>query len=131
MLRIPSTRSAAQPALLAPLTPFSFWHEYARTSLKIIKENPARGIKKPPEGRQRRFLNMDEIATLGEVIRAAEATGESATGIAVVRLLLLTGFRRMEALALPWSWLDRRSQCVRFEDTKSGYQLRPIGRDAL
>ena len=30
--------------------------EYARTSLKIIKENPARGVKKPPDRKQRRFL---------------------------------------------------------------------------
>ena len=35
--------------------------EYARTSLKIIKENPARGVKKPPDRKQRRFLNIREI----------------------------------------------------------------------
>ena len=105
--------------------------EFARTSLKIIKDNPARGIKKPPEGRQRRFLHLDEIATLGEAMRASEAAGESRTGLAVIRLLLLTGFRRMEALALPRKWIDARSKCVRFEDTKSGYQLRPIGTEPL
>lgn len=105
--------------------------EFARSSLKIIKENPARGIKKPPEGRQRRFLNLDEIATLGQAMRTVETQGENPIGLAAIRLILLTGFRRMEALALPRAWIDARSKCVRFEDTKSGYQLRPIGTEAL
>ena len=26
----------------------------------------------------------------------------------------------MEALALPWAWVDTKSRCIRFEDTKSG-----------
>ena len=46
--------------------------EYARTSLKIIKENPARGVKKPPDRKQRRFLNFKEITNLGQTMRDAE-----------------------------------------------------------
>ena len=105
--------------------------EYARQPLKLIKENPARGVKKPPEGRQRRFLGLDEIGALGEAIRAAEAAGENQTALAAIRLLLLTGLRRMEALALPGAWVDGRARCIRFEDTKSGAQLRPIGGEAV
>src|SRR5450432_1101062 len=105
--------------------------EFARKSLKIIKENPGKGVQKPPAGRQRRFLRLDEIAQLGSAMQLAEAAGGSATGIDALRLLLLTGFRRMEALALPRSWIDARAKCVRFEDTKSGYQLRPIGSEAV
>ena len=37
----------------------------------------------------------------------------------------------MEALALPWEWVDTRARCIRFEDTKSGAQLRPIGSAAI
>jgi integrase len=37
----------------------------------------------------------------------------------------------MEALALPREWIDVRTQCIRFRDTKSGPQLRPIGADAI
>jgi integrase len=104
--------------------------EYARGSLKLIKDNPARGVKKPPDRRQRRFLTLEEIATLGEVMREEDAE-ESATALAAIRFLLLTGFRRMEALGLQHKWVDARARCVRFEDTKSGPQLRPIGTDAL
>ena len=46
--------------------------EYARTSLKIIKENPARGVKKPPDQKQRRFLNFKEITNLGQSMRDAD-----------------------------------------------------------
>jgi integrase len=105
--------------------------EYARQTLKLIKDNPARGVKKPPDGKQRRFLTLEEIAKLGKTMREVEAAGENPTSLAAVRLLLLTGLRRMEALALPRVWIDSRTRCIRFEDTKSGAQLRPIGTAAV
>src|SRR6266516_7186346 len=70
--------------------------EYARHPLKLIKENPARGLKKPSEGRQRRFLSMEEIAKLGTVMRQADTIGANDSGVAAIRLLLMTGLRRME-----------------------------------
>jgi integrase len=104
--------------------------EFAR-HLRLIKENPARGVKKPTGGKQQRFLTLDEIALLGKSMHEAEATGESTTGLSAIRLLLMTGLRRMEALALPRAWVDARTRCIRFADTKSGAQLRPIGADAM
>ena len=105
--------------------------EYARTSLKIIKENPARGVKKPPDRKQQRFLDIKEITELGQTMRDADMAGENRTALAAIRLLLLTGLRRMEALALRRSSVDIHARCIRFEDTKSGPQLRPIGADAV
>jgi len=63
-------------------------------------------------------------------MRKAQREGENPTGIAAIRALLLTGCRRNEILALPWAWLDVKSRCIRFEDTKSGAQLRPLGEAA-
>ena len=95
---------------------------------RLIRENPVRGVARLPEGKQRRFLNLDEIAKLGAAMREAEAGGiENRTGLATIRFLLLTGLRRTEGLALPWEWVDLRSRCIRFGDTKTGPQLRPIG----
>jgi integrase len=105
--------------------------EYARQTLKLVKDNPARGVKKPPDRKQRRFLALEEIAKLGRAMREAEAEGENPTALAAIYLLLLTGLRRMEALALPRAWVDSRTRCIRFEDTKSGAQLRPIGAAAV
>jgi integrase len=103
--------------------------EYARKSLKLIDDNPARGVKKPPDRKQRRFLSLDELAALGKAMR--EAAGENHTGIAAIRALLLAGCRRNEILSLPWAWLDPKARCIRFADTKSGAQLRPIGATAV
>jgi integrase len=105
--------------------------EYARKTLKLIKENPGKDVKRPPDGRQRRFLNLEEITKLGEALRAAERSGESGTGIAAVRVLLLTGLRRTECLSLVQTAVDCRMHCFRLADTKSGAQLRPVGEAAL
>jgi integrase len=105
--------------------------EYARKSLKLIKENPARGVIKPPDRKQKRFLTVEEMAKLGDAIREIEAKGGNATALAAIRLLLLTGLRRMECLSLRRALVDGRARCIRFADTKSGAQLRPIGAKAL
>jgi site-specific recombinase XerD len=105
--------------------------EYARKTLKLIKENPAKDVSRPPDGKQKRFLHIEEIATLGSALRAAERVGENKTGIAALRLLLLTGLRRTEGLSLLKAAVDYRMGCLRLADTKSGAQLRPVGKAAL
>jgi integrase len=97
----------------------------------IISDNPARGVRRFPDKKRGRFLSLDELAALGRAMREATINGENRTGVAAVRALLLTGCRRNEVLALPWTWLDARARCIRFEDTKSGPQLRPIGAAAM
>jgi len=97
----------------------------------MIANNPTRGVRRFPDNKRRRFLSLDELAALGKALREATADGENRTGVAAIRTLLLTGCRRSEVLALPWAWLDTKAHCVRFEDTKSGPQLRPIGAAAV
>jgi integrase len=105
--------------------------QYAINPLRLIKENPAHDVKKPTDGKQRRFLTLDEIGRLGAVMRGSEAAEENPVALAAIRILLLTGFRRMEALALPKTWIDPQAHCIRFGDTKSGAQLRVIGVPAV
>jgi integrase len=95
-----------------------------------IGDNPARGIRRFADNKLRRFLNTDELRALGVAMRKAQREGENPTGIAAIRALLLTGCRRNEILALPWASLDTKSGCIRFEDSKSGAQLRPLGEAA-
>lgn len=64
-------------------------------------------------------------------MRECATDGEHPTGLAAIRLMLLTGFRRMEALALQRAWVDHRQGCVNFPDTKGGAQVRAIGRAAV
>jgi len=103
--------------------------EFARRQ-GVIEDNPSRGVHKFPDEKRRRFLSIEEVRRLGQAMREAEAEAENKTGIAAIRALMLTGCRRNEILALPRSWLDARARCIRFEDTKSGAQLRPIGTEA-
>jgi integrase len=97
---------------------------------KQVKHNPAIGIKRHADGKAKRFLSLDEITKLGKAMLDLGPT-ENRVGLAAIRALLLTGCRRMEILSLPWSWLDIQGSCIRFEDTKSGAQLRPVGADAI
>jgi integrase len=64
-------------------------------------------------------------------IALLEAEGEGTVGLQAIRLLLLTGFRRSEALTLKWSYVDIEAHCARLPDTKTGAQTRPLGKAAL
>jgi integrase len=63
-------------------------------------------------------------------MREMEAEGESSTGLATIRFILLSGFRRNEALGLERAWLLDVGG-VDLPDTKSGAQVRPLGRAAV
>jgi integrase/antitoxin component HigA of HigAB toxin-antitoxin module len=91
----------------------------------LIDRNPALGVRQIPIGKRDRRLSEDEIVALGAAMKQAADDGELPAGIAAVELMLLTGFRRMECLALRFAWMD--GSCVRFPDTKTGKQTRIIG----
>lgn len=96
--------------------------------LQVIAANPALGVRQAASEKRTRRLSEEEIVALGRAMRESEAFGEHPVGLACVRLMLLTGFRRMEVLGLRFEWVER--QCIRFPDTKSGPQTRAIGQTA-
>lgn len=96
-----------------------------------IDGNPARGVRKIASTPRERRLSRAEIEYLGRAMLAAEKEGEHPTGLAAIRFLLLTGFRRMESLGLERAWLDEEEGAIRFPDTKSGAQIRIIGQAAV
>lgn len=96
-----------------------------------IETNPAKGVRKLAGAPRERRLSRSEIERLGKTMRKAAAEGEHPTGLAAIRFLLLTGFRRMEALGLQRAWLDDEECAIRFPDTKSGAQTRVIGHAAI
>jgi integrase len=96
-----------------------------------IESNPAKGVRRLASTPRERRLGRTELAKLGKAMRAAETDGEHPTGLAAIRFLLLTGFRRMEGLGLQREWLNEEERSVRFSDTESGAQTRGIGRAAV
>jgi len=99
--------------------------------LKIIQGNPAEGVRQLAGERRQRRLSDDEIRHLGRSMQEASLEGEHPTGLRAIRLMLLTGFRRMEVLGLERRWFSRKEHCVRFPDTKSGPQVRVLGEAAM
>jgi len=96
-----------------------------------IEANPAKGVRKLAAVPRERRLSRVEIERLGKTLREVTEAGEHPTGLAAIRFLLLTGFRRMEALGLKRTWLDKEEGAIRFPDTKSGAQTRVIGHAAI
>jgi integrase len=99
--------------------------------LGLIARNPANGVRLLAGGKRERRLSEDEIRLLGCAMREAAAVGDHPTGLAAIRLMLLTGFRRMEALGLERAWFSQKEHCVRFPDTKVGEQVRILGQAAM
>jgi hypothetical protein len=99
--------------------------------LNIIGKNPADGVRQLAGEKRQRRLSDDELRLFGQVMREAAAEGEHPTGSGAVRLMLLTGFRRMEVLGLERLWYSRKEQCIRFPDTKSSAQIRVLGEAAM
>ena len=101
------------------------------TRLKVICKNPADGVRQLAVERRQRRLSDDELRHLGNIMRTVAAEGEHPTGLAAIRMMLLSGFRRMEVLGLERNWVSPRDHCVRFPDTKSGAQVRVLGEAAI
>jgi site-specific recombinase XerD len=97
---------------------------------QVIDANPARGARKIASGRKKARLSQDQLTAFGKALIASAATGESLTALAAIRLLCLTGLRRNEALGLRPEWILPDGG-IDFPDTKSGPQVRPIGKSAV
>lgn len=69
---------------------------------ELCTTNVARGIERAPEVQRKRYLTGSEIARLSDAV----AAHPERTSANVVRLLLLSGARKSEALSARWQDLD-------------------------
>jgi integrase len=99
--------------------------------LGLIEVSPATGVRIMASQKMKRYLSAGEIRHLGKVMTQMEHEGEHPTGLAAIRVMLLTGFRRMEVLAMRKEWVQPDDNLVRFPDTKSGPQMRVAGDAAM
>lgn len=98
--------------------------------LDKIESHPSRGARKLASKKKMRRLSEIEIKKLGVAVRHAARNGEHPVGLAVVRFLLLTGFRISEGQGLQRPWLHAEAGYVSFPDTKGDAQIRAIGQAA-
>ncbi len=92
--------------------------------------NPCTGIRRYRRQGRERFLSVGEIRRLASVLASHQATHPLL--VAAVTLLLLTGCRKMEILALEWT--DYREGKLFLRDSKTGPRtvwLSAAARDVL
>jgi integrase len=83
------------------------------------------------DGKRTRFLSLAEIEALGQALDALEIEGLNPKAANITRLWALTGCRRNEIAALRWSEVDVENGLLRFDDTKTGKNIRPLGAAAI
>ena len=89
--------------------------------------NPCTGVRKYRERRRERFLSGAEYRRLGAALAAAEAEGWASPGaVAALRLIMLTGCRSGEILALRWDDIDRGAGELRLRQAKTGPRMVPL-----
>lgn len=92
--------------------------------------NPCRHVERYKEPKRERFLSGDELSRLGEALSEAEVA-ETPSAITALRLLLFTGCRLSEILALRWSEVDLDRGLLNIPDSKTGSKLVPLPGPAL
>ena len=94
--------------------------------------NPCRHVKRFREEKRERFLSDVEYQRLGAVLKEIEVDGsETASAIAAVRLLMLTGCRLSEIQKLLWEHVDLGAGELRLPDTKTGAKVVYLGDPAI
>lgn len=95
------------------------FYEKARLWGAFDGPNPAKGIRANRERSRTRHLSEDEAGRLIAVLR--EEPNVYARN--AVLLYLLTGLRKTELLALPWTAINWKTKTVRVQDTKNDNEL--------
>ncbi len=80
--------------------------------------NPTHGIVRNPRPQRTRFLSRPEVARLHAALSRHRGRGSGRQQADIIRLLMLTGCRKGELLALRWSEVD--GDVLRLKDSKTG-----------
>ncbi len=81
--------------------------------------NPCRGVERFKEQKRKRPLTATELATLWAHLKSLDGSANPFI-LGAIRLLLLTGMRREEALTLRWANVDRDARLIHLIDAKKG-----------
>lgn len=89
--------------------------------------NPCRLVRKYAQHKRERFLSESEFRRLGSTLTEMEAKRSLPIhAAAAIRLLMLTGCRKNEIVALRWQQVDLEAGELRLVDTKTGPRLVPL-----
>ena len=94
-------------------------------------DNPVTGIERAPDNKRSRSLSPNEYQAFGAALDALEEEGANPVAVRAIRVLALSGCRRGEVYGLRRAEVDTHHQCFRFDDTKTGQQVRAVGRPVM
>jgi len=97
----------------------------------LLNDNPVKGVRRFKSKRVDCWLSSEQLAKLGDVLKAAEKEGTNPSANAAIRLLTLTGCRKMEILTLKWEYINWVGSFLALPDSKTGQKVVPIGAAAL
>jgi integrase len=139
----------------------AFFTFAAKQGERAKHDNPASDVEPFPEKGRETYLTVDQLAKLGAALDKAEREGlpqpptrrrkqptgrtakhraPSTAGVpqradpnatAALRLLVLTGMRKSEVLALQWVEVDLERGALVLSDSKTGKSARVLGAEAL
>jgi len=98
--------------------------------LGLRADNPVRGVVRPADGHRDRRLGQEDYRKFGEALTAAGDDEVHVPGIAAIRFMLLTGWRRGEVVNLRWGEVDLGRRTAHLADTKTGGSMRPLAEAA-
>lgn len=90
-------------------------------------DNPVTGVDRHAYESRKRRMTPDEYAALAAALDNAPSNMWP-PGVSATWFLLLTGWRRGEALGLRWEEVDLPARTARLEDTKTGDSIRPLSK---
>lgn len=89
--------------------------------LRPQKSNPCYGIKKYKEYKRQRYLTLEELKRLNEVLYQCQVErSESPHFIALIKLLIITGCRRSEIMHAKWEHVSVEQKWLELPDSKTG-----------
>lgn len=107
----------------------------AQHGFRDPRTNPCDGLERFPEAARARYLTPAELRRLGAALRVGARYGAIAPAAgAAIRLLLFTGARVGEILALRWAEIDLAGGALHLADSKTGAKtivLNPPAIDVL
>ena len=94
--------------------------------------NPCRSVARYPQRKRERFLTDTEFTRLGQMLDDVDTDGgASASAVAALRLLMLTGCRKSEILTLRWEYVALDANELRLPDAKTGARVVPLSPSAV